>query len=235
MPLARIACIMEHMQNTFSNIRWITIDATGTLIDPHPSVGHVYSSVLAKHGIEARHDLIQKRFIEVFRNMTKVPRGEVNEASEYDFWRRLVFGVVEPWAAGEEAERIFEDAYDDFALAENWRAPEGSAEMLEGLCQQGYNLALLSNADARCRKILEGLGLSKYLKHVFLSCEVGYEKPDLRLFRRVEEFLGAKPSEILHVGDSQRNDGEGPRAAGWNAVVIGREISKFTELPTQLA
>ncbi len=219
----------------FKDIRWITIDATGTLIDPYPSVGEVYRKVLARHGIDAPQPLLQKRFVEVFRNMTKVPRGVVNEASEYEFWRSLMLGVVEPWATGAEAERAFVDAYEAFALAENWRAPEGSAEMLKGLCERGYKLALLSNADARCRRILNDMGLAQYFRHIFLSCEVGFEKPDLRLFRRVEEVLGARPSEILHVGDSQRNDGDGPRAAGWNAVVIGREIATFTELPTQLA
>lgn len=218
----------------FKNIRWVTIDATGTLIDPYPSVGHVYCAVLAKHGIETRHDMLQRRFIEVFRNMTNIPRGVVDEASEYEFWKQLMMGVVEPWAVGAKADRIFTDAYEEFALAANWRAPEGSEAMLKNLCERGYNLALLSNADARCRRILTDMGLAQYFKHILLSCEVGFEKPDTRLFKRVEEIIGAKPSEILHVGDSQRNDGDGPRAAGWNAVVIGREISKLVELQSLL-
>jgi putative hydrolase of the HAD superfamily len=215
-------------------VRWITIDATGTLIDPYPSVGEVYRKVLAQHGIDAPQPVLQKRFVEVFRNMTKIPRGIVNEKSEYEFWKRLMLGVVEPWASGAEAERVFLDAYDAFALAENWRAPEGAEALLKRLCERGYNLALLSNADARCRKILEDMGLARYLRHLFLSCEVGYEKPDLRLFRSVEATLRARPEEILHVGDSPRNDGDGPRAADWNAVIIGRDIPKLVDLESVL-
>ena len=219
----------------FSNIRWITIDATGTLIDPTPSVGHVYGAVLKRHGVEARHELLQQRFIEVFRNLSKTPRHFVNEESERKFWRDLALGTVEPWATGIDGDAFFEDAYDAFARAENWRAPEGADALLRNLKGRGYRLALLSNADGRTRGILEGLGLAPYLEQVILSCEVGFEKPDVRLFRGAEKILGATPAEILHVGDSQRNDGEGPRAAGWRALVIGRDIDKLVALDKLLS
>ena len=217
-----------------SNIRWITIDATGTLIDPYPSVGHVYSAVLAKHGIHAPHKQLQRRFIDVFRGMTRTPRGVVSEGSEYVFWKLLVMSVIEPWIREKEAEAVFEDAYEAFASADNWRAPEGAGDLLRDLKARGYKLALLSNADARCRGILKAMGLAQHLEHILLSCELGFEKPDVRLFHRAEEVLGAKPRDILHVGDSNRNDGEGPEAAGWRALVIGRDIGKLCDIRTRL-
>ena len=216
------------------DIRWITIDATGTLIDPFPSVGHVYSVVLSRHGVAVPHELLQRRFIEVFHNMTKLPRGEVDEATEYEFWKRLVMGVVEPWSVGSHAEAVFTDAYDAFASADNWRAPDGAEAMLSDLRSRGYRLALLSNADARCRSILQQMGLAQYLEHIFLSCELGYEKPDARLFEKIETILGAKKRDILHVGDSQRNDGDGPRNVGWRALVIGRDIGSLCAIQSLL-
>jgi putative hydrolase of the HAD superfamily len=131
-------------------------------------------------------------------------------------------------------ERIFEDAYRAFARADNWRAPEDAAQTLSLLKARGYRLALLSNADGRTRDILAGLGLAPHLEQVLLSCELGYEKPDLRLFRRAEALLRADSSRILHVGDSARNDGEGPRNAGWRAVVLGREIGALGDLEALL-
>jgi putative hydrolase of the HAD superfamily len=214
----------------YKNVRWITIDATGTLIDPFPTVGSVYRDVLKRHGIEAEAVLLQKRFIEVFRNMTCVPRGEVDADTEYAFWKKLVLNVVEPWVSGERAESVFLDAYEAFARTENWRAPGGAEEMLKNLQGRGYRLALLSNADARCRSILNGMGLSKYLEHIMLSCELGYEKPDIRIFRAAEKIMGAKPDEILHVGDSLRNDGQGPERAGWRTLVIGRDIARLADV-----
>jgi len=120
--------------NDFSAIKWVTIDATGTLIDPFPSVGEVYRRVLAAHGVEAPQPLLQQRFVQVFRQMTKVPRGVVTEESERAFWRDLVANVAEPWARGLDTDAFFRDAYDAFAKAENWRAPDGAGSFSRGLC-----------------------------------------------------------------------------------------------------
>jgi putative hydrolase of the HAD superfamily len=215
-------------------IRWITIDATGTLIDPFPSVGSVYRDVLLRHGIAADETLLQHRFVEVFRNLTKIPRGAVNETTEYEFWKKLVLNVVEPWTTGTDGENVFHDAYEAFARAENWRFPVGADVMLKNLKERGYRLALLSNADTRCRSILGEMGLSQYLESILLSCELGYEKPDIRAFRAAEKILGARSDEILHVGDSVRNDGAGPEAAGWRSLVIGRDIARFVDLQSRL-
>jgi len=216
-------------------IRWITIDATGTLIDPYPSVGSVYRDVLKRHGVEADEKLLQRRFVEGFRGLTQIPRCPVDENTEYEFWKRLVMNVVEPWVAFEKADMVFVDAYEAFARAENWRFHDGAEEMLKNLKGRGYRLALMSNADARCRSILNEMGLAQYLEYILLSCELGYEKPDIRAFRAAEKILDAKTHELLRVRDSFRNDGAGPEAAGWHALVIGRDIAKLVELQSYLS
>ncbi len=210
--------------------RWITLDAVGTLIDPHPSVGHLYSAVLARHGVEAAHSQLQTRFIEVFKGMTRSPREGICDASEYQFWKKLVLDVISPWMNNGKADAVFEDAYESFARADSWRAIDGAHELLDVLSERGYKLALLSNADSRIRKIIQELGLATHMEHIFLSCDLGYEKPDSRIFKKVEGILGCGPEEILHVGDSRRNDGEGPRSAGWQTMVIGAELPDLASL-----
>ena len=51
---------------------------------------------------------------------------------------------------------------------------------------------------------------------------MGVEKPDLRIFRKVEEAFGKKPSDFLHLGDSYSRDFEGARQAGWDALLFGK-------------
>lgn len=219
---------------TNSDIRWITLDATGTLIDPHPSVGHVYSTVMARHGIDVHHGELQNRFIEVFRSMTKTPRGEVSVEGEFRFWKELVLNVMAPWINEGQHEALFNEAYNVFAETDSWKAMPGAAPLLAELKGRGYKLALLSNADARVRTIMREMGLAAHMEHIFLSCELGYEKPDRRLFAKVEELLGCSGKNILHVGDSKRNDGTGPREAGWNALVIGDELEELKSLRNAL-
>ncbi len=58
------------------------------------------------------------------------------------------------------------------------------------------------------------------VEKVFISAEVGCEKPDPRIFRLVERELGVKPGQVVHVGDSEFHDIAGARAAGWASFLL---------------
>jgi putative hydrolase of the HAD superfamily len=70
--------------------------------------------------------------------------------------------------------------------------------------------------------VLDGNGLGEYLNHIFISAELGWEKPDPAIYRHVTDVLNVQPGAVLSVGDDSRNDVEGPRRAGWQAVQIER-------------
>ncbi len=82
---------------------------------------------------------------------------------------------------------------------------------------------VVSNWDCSLSSVLGEAGLLELVDGVVSSAEAGAAKPDPAPFRRGLELVGARPAEALHVGDSQREDGEGARAAGMDAVLIARE------------
>ena len=43
----------------------ITLDVGGTLIEPWPSVGHIYAEVAARHGVQAEPEELTRRFVPV--------------------------------------------------------------------------------------------------------------------------------------------------------------------------
>lgn len=224
------------MQNaTLQGVRWITFDAAGTLIFPYPSVGDVYGQILAEQGIAAPTPELNERFLESFRELTSKPRARTDDAAERAFWKAIVQATVSPWCPPEKLDAVFAEAFDAFASARCWRLHEGAEDLLASLKQRGYKLALLSNSDKRFRRVFSELGISSYFSYIFLSGELGYEKPDPRLFDRVLQTLGVSPEEVLHVGDNARLDGEGARQAGWNAAILGQEISSLTDLNFLLA
>ena len=58
----------------------------------------------------------------------------------------------------------------------------------------------------------------RWLDAVFISSELGAEKPSPEIFAKAAETLGAAPHELLHVGDSLEHDIAGALAAGWHAA-----------------
>ncbi len=50
------------------------------------------------------------------------------------------------------------------------------------------------------------------------SDEVGFRKPDARIFRRTPEEAGCEPAVAVHVGDDPVNDVTGARAVGMRAL-----------------
>lgn len=92
---------------------------------------------------------------------------------------------------------------------------------LATLSRRGYRLAVVSNADGRVRRLLERAGLSPHFELVVDSAEVGFEKPDPRIFLAATQRLGIEPSRCAYVGDMYEIDIVGARAAGLSALLIG--------------
>jgi len=209
---------------TLDKITTVTLDVGGTLLFPHPSVGEVYAEVMASHGIVVEQQELEARFKTMFALTRVGPREVVDDASEKLFWRGLVWEVIGDFFERDGFEALFEDLYDAFAHPNRWRVAEDAVATIEALSARGYRLAILSNADSRLRNILDVLGFTGMVEKVFISAEVGCEKPDPRIFRHVERELEVQPEQVLHVGDSSFHDGNGARSAGWACFLLGERL-----------
>ncbi|MCS4089754.1 HAD family hydrolase [Rhizobium sp. BK176] len=59
-----------------------------------------------------------------------------------------------------------------------------------------------------------------------MSYEVGAYKPQPAIYHAVVDLLDVDPSRILFVGDTERADVDGPRAAGMKAVHLNRRAGQ---------
>ena len=194
----------------------ITIDAAGTLIRPWPSVGAVYGEAARNYGLEVVDAEIDRRFYKVFGEMQK--DRKITSGEEKDFWKQVVLCVFEPYSKNRPLHELFERLWDLFALGKHWKLSEGAKETLNALRQRGYRLAVLSNNDSRLRSVLHDLEIDDLFDEIFISSELGVEKPDVEIFRTAER------------------DFEGARNAGWSALLFGKpkieeeQILAFPEL-----
>lgn len=86
-----------------------------------------------------------------------------------------------------------------------------------------YRLALLTNGSAEGQRAkVEDLQLAPYFEHVVIAGEVGYAKPDPKIFQLLVTRCDVPPSRALYVGNSQEDDLVGASQAGLSTAWINR-------------
>lgn len=206
-------------------IRAIVFDVGGTLIYPADPVGETYARFARAHGVKLPAEATTAAFREAVESFSPRPKGTVPcDGDDRPWWKQVVLRSLPENAFAEPAafETFFEELYLYFAKPEAWGIYPEVLEVLKSLHDYGVELVVLSNWDARLHTVLDGGALGEYLPRRFISAELGWEKPDPAIYRHVAEILRLPPSALLSVGDDPRNDVEGPRKAGWQAMQIER-------------
>lgn len=86
-------------------------------------------------------------------------------------------------------------------------------------------LAVLTAGESRHQwNKVDMLGLDRWIprENVIVAGDVGVSKPDVKIFRIVEERLGLDASDIWMIGDSYKHDIRGALDAGWHALWLNR-------------
>lgn len=92
---------------------------------------------------------------------------------------------------------------------------EADAQEILALLSSRYRLGVISNgyADTQ-RPRLAAAGLTDYFETIAVSGELGWAKPDARIFAHALAQLDVAPAAALYVGDSLSHDLAGALAAG---------------------
>lgn len=101
-----------------------------------------------------------------------------------------------------------------------WKAFPFSKRVLEELHEMGIETGLISNWDTTCRGILRETGLLPHLNPIVISCEVGFQKPDQRIFETALNKAGKEARDCLYVGDNYYDDVIGASKVGMRSLLI---------------
>jgi len=216
-------------------IKTIFFDAAGTLIYLPKSAGQHYAFVGERIGLQLNAIALDHAFAACWRETPARPAIDgPREDDDKGWWRELVDRVLEKVAPGLndlDRDAYFEAVYAHFAEPGVWDLYPEVTKVLEALSGR-FELAVISNFDGRLRMIFEHLGVSRFFSHVFLSSELGADKPDPEIYRRSLKLSGAKPEETLHVGDDPVRDWEGATVAGLFVFQLRRpQVSLHNLLP----
>jgi len=211
----------------------IFFDAMGTLFYLTHNVGHHYALAGRDVGLNLDAAKLDSAFHEAWSSMPlRQPIDGPRENDDKDWWRQVVEKVLDEIAPDVnelDRDNFFEIAYEHFAEAGVWERYPEVVDVL-GKLQSRFQLAVVSNFDGRLRMILEHLGISKFFTHIFVSSEVGADKPDPEVFRRALKFMKVQPNEALHVGDDPERDWKAATSAGLSVFKLERATNSLSDL-----
>ena len=214
-------------------IKAIFFDAAGTLIHLPRSVGFHYALVGGRVGLSLDAEALDEAFAACWKQAPARPASDgPREDDDKGWWRELVNQVIHrvaPETKDLDRDAFFEVAYSHFAEAGVWELYPDVIEVLEAL-RPRFELAVVSNFDGRLRMILEQLGVSQFFSHIFLSSELGADKPDPLIYQRALKLSGLAPTEVLHVGDDPVRDWQGAEAAGLSVFRLERPRNSLRDL-----
>ncbi|MGW8195504.1 MAG: HAD family hydrolase [Desulforhopalus sp.] len=238
----------------------ILFDINGTLVDILTDEGRddIYrtiSNYLRYQGINIDADSLRNEYFSRLQKQKKLSGEQFPEFDVVKLWQDFLEERVCA-ATLDDAESEKLESMPQF-LAEIYRAasmfklqlyPEVE-ETLTILARQ-YRLAALSDAQsAWAMPELRAVGLGSYFETVVVSGDLGYRKPDPRIFSQAIEQMQLSPQDVLFVGNDMYRDIYGAQQAGMQAVYFssnqGRtkykdtepdyKIYSFGELPTATA
>ena len=221
----------------------ILFDLDNTLLDFSKAEKEALSNALKKLDIVPTKEVIalfsqinqeQWRLLE----QKKITREQVKQGRFSLLFQRLGLS-----RSPQEAARIYESA-----LSMEHPLMDGAWALLSRLFGQ-YRLYAVTNGTASVQKSrLKASGIEPYFQDVFISEEIGVNKPDAlyfsRCFAQIPSFL---PAQAVIVGDSLTSDIQGGKNAGIRTIwfhpdsqpgrpdiVPDYEIRKLSELPSLL-
>lgn len=115
---------------------------------------------------------------------------------------------------------------------------------LKQLKAAGFTIAVCSNWGWDLVTDIAGTGLLEYIDYPVSSAQVGWRKPDPRIYRSVLALAGCAATDAVFVGDSLRTDVLGPQGAGIRSLLLapatradvrGEAISSLAALPRLLS
>ena len=106
---------------------------------------------------------------------------------------------------------------------------ENIKDVLKVLKSKNIKIGLISNADIIDCKYWKQSSIASFFDDAIFSCNVGFLKPDKRIYELAMQHLNVLPSECLFVGDGGSKELYGAKAVGMKTVFTEALDIKSTE------
>ena len=191
-------------------LKTIFLDLDDTILDFRGAERRAVSETLRCFGIDPTPALTERYHALNRRQWELLEEGKLTRPQVLTRRFELLFGELGLSCRPREVCALYEEL-----LAQNHMVLPGALELLETLVPR-YDLYAATNGASDVQNArLRGAGLLPYFQKVFISEELGADKPGLAFFRACFDAIpGFDPAAALMVGDSLTSDIRGARNAG---------------------
>ncbi|MDQ2868078.1 MAG: HAD family hydrolase [Verrucomicrobiota bacterium] len=218
-------------------LRALFFDAAGTLLHLTRSVGENYAEIARRFGANLDARDLDRAFHETWKKMPlRPPIDGPRPDDDKPWWRDLVDDVlarVPNVPANFDRAQFFDAAYAHFAEPGVWLLFPDVRDTLTEL-QPRYRLFVVSNFDHRLRAILADLGIADFFEQIFLSSELGADKPHPEIYQRALRQSGLSVNEVCHIGDDPERDCRAAAGVGLHVFQLDRPRISLRDLPAAL-
>ena len=130
-----------------------------------------------------------------------------------------------PLSLIEEATRQRQARFD-YALTDH--VPPAAINALAALRDQGYQIALISNASTAEVRAWSESPLRSLFDVAVFSCDVGMKKPDPAIYHYTAQQLGLHAQQCVFVGDGGSDEHHGAHASGMIPLWLTCHLSEET-------
>jgi putative hydrolase of the HAD superfamily len=205
-------------------ITTVFFDAGETLLGPRPSWSALSTTVLAQRGHDVSVEQLQAAWREtgqVFLRASDEGRTfSTSHDESHRFWTNLYAELI--GHLGVEDPEAPEVLYETFSDPSRYALFDDAIPALDALASRGTKLGVISNFESWLNVMLDKLAIKQRFDVLAISGDLGWEKPDPRIFKWAMEEAGAEPHECLHVGDSPHFDAIPAQQLGMTGVLIDR-------------
>jgi len=179
-------------------------------------------------GIEADESALNK-FLEIRRRTDDKRRKELREVPAEVEIREFLSTLGARDEVSEEHLRGYAWPFVNLTVIRCHAKP-----VLEFLSRR-YILGVVSNCtySEMIRERLRKDGILDLFRVIITSREVGWIKPDRRIFLEALKMIGLEPEEVVMIGDSEKEDIEGAKVVGIKAIPIGGNRSEIADFSVE--
>lgn len=198
---------------------YLIFDIDNTILDFSKSEYYALQAVFTKYGVIFNEETLEG-YKEINHSLwTKLEEGRIKKEMVLNTRFAKFFATQGVTVDG----ATVDDQFRQLLEGRNDLIPD-AIELLTDLKEKGYKIFAGTNGVGRTqRSRLENAGFTNFFDNLYISEEVGFEKPDARFFETIFAKEDIKDvSKVLMIGDSLSSDIRGANRVGIDSVWLNR-------------